>query len=135
MSRALHVLFAWLPSASYMAVIWVLSSSPLPITLDDFPLKDKAAHFLEYAVLGLLNAYALSRTFAGLATGRALAYAALLTATFGWIDEMHQAFVPGRNADTLDVLADALGAIAGALVFSALARRLRRGAEPPPVTR
>jgi VanZ family protein len=130
MSGTLKVVLAWLPAVAYMAGIWILSSSPLPIALDDFPLKDKAAHFLEYAVLGLLNAHAIARTWPQLHGRRALVCAALLTAVFGWADEMHQAFVPGRNADTLDLLADALGACAGALVFGAHQRRLAR-ARPP----
>ncbi len=98
----------------YMAAIFALSS--LPGSAAGIPPPwDKLAHFLEYAVLGFLL---------GRGTGQfdlALAIAAL----YGLSDELHQAFVPGREASILDWLADALGAAFGA----ALSRR-PAGASP-----
>jgi len=38
----------------------------------------------------------------------------LIAAAYGATDELHQYFVPGRQADVADLLADAIGAIAAA---------------------
>ncbi|MDH3980911.1 MAG: VanZ family protein, partial [Gammaproteobacteria bacterium] len=47
-----------------------------------------------------------------------------LTALYGVLDEFHQSFVPGRNADVLDVLADASGALLGAGLLFFTVRKL-----------
>ncbi len=38
-------------------------------------------------------------------------------------DEFHQSFIPGRNADPWDVLADFAGIVVGLMVIFALQRR------------
>ncbi len=87
----------------YMAAIFALSSLPgnevgLPSPLD------KLAHLVEYALLGFLL---------GRGTGRA-ALAFAVAALYGATDELHQAFVPGREASLFDWFADVLGAALGA---------------------
>jgi VanZ family protein len=44
--------------------------------------------------------------------------------TWGFLDELHQAFVPSRNADSADLAADAIGAVIGVAIY-ALIRRMR----------
>jgi VanZ family protein len=44
---------------------------------------------------------------------------------YGALDELHQIFVPGRFADTLDWMADGLGTIAGVLIVYYLINRLK----------
>lgn len=86
-----------------MAVIWFLSSSadtpgpPLAHPLDWI------AHFLAYLALG----YSLGR-----ATGRP-GLALSLAVWWGALDEVHQAFVPGRDAGVQDWLFDLAGASVG----------------------
>ncbi len=87
---------------------------------------DKSLHGLLYAGLGAL----LARAFAG-GVGRAvtpaIALSAMAIATiYGVSDEFHQWFVPNRQPDAFDVVADAIGAAAasGLLV---LWSRLHRG--------
>jgi VanZ family protein len=46
---------------------------------------------------------------------------------WGYLDEVHQAFVPGRTADAWDLFADFLGSIAGAAIYS-LANARKRSA-------
>ena len=89
----------------YMAAIFALSS--LPGSEVGIPAPwDKLAHFTEYALLGFLL---------GRGTGNVpLAFA--LAALYGVSDEVHQAFVPGREASVFDWLADAAGALIGALL-------------------
>ena len=56
------------------------------------------------------------------------ALAIMLTTLWGITDEIHQAYVPGRNSDVQDVLADALGAVLGAGFYLILRTQLQRGA-------
>lgn len=86
-----------------MGAVWYLSSqSKLPGPALVHPL-DWAAHFLTYLALG----FSLGR-----ATGRP-GLALVVTAWFGALDEVHQAFVPGREAGVQDWIFDALGAYLG----------------------
>ncbi|MBN1656275.1 MAG: VanZ family protein [Deltaproteobacteria bacterium] len=101
-----------------MALIWILSSISLQIpVVASLPFKDKGIHFIEYAVLGALNTFALTRTFPASRKIYVLLLAIFLTVTWGVLDEIHQAFVPGRTSASDDVLADSLGAVCGALLF------------------
>lgn len=87
-----------------MGVIWLLSSGaktpgpPLPHPLD------WAAHFLAYLALGFCL---------GKATGRPQ-IAWVLAAWFGALDEVHQAFVPPREAGIVDWIFDLSGSLLGA---------------------
>ncbi|HJK90044.1 MAG TPA: VanZ family protein [Polyangiaceae bacterium LLY-WYZ-15_(1-7)] len=105
----------WLPAFAYMALIFAVSSiAVVAPMIDSFPLKDKGVHFLEYAVLGFLCAHAALRTWPDRAPLRTLALGAFLATAWGLSDELHQAFVPGRSAEVADLVADAIGALAGA---------------------
>lgn len=68
----------------------------------------KLAHFAEFAVLGGLLYRWLRHSPAALAAG--LAYAAT--------DELHQAFVRGRQGSPLDWLVDAAGVAVGVLLIA-----------------
>lgn len=86
-----------------MAAIWWLSSQsqiPGPALRHPF---DWIAHALTYLAL----AYSLGRATASSAT------AFLIAVWFGAFDEVHQAFVPGRDAGVTDWLFDLLGALLG----------------------
>ena len=121
-----RVAIGWLPAAAYMGLIWTLSSMPIALPLGSIPFKDKGVHVVEYGVLAALYAYAIYRTWPLQSWLRTLLFAALLTFVWGYLDELHQAFVPGRNSDAMDLLADSIGALAGSAGFIAFAR-LRRG--------
>ena len=136
MSSAVRRLKPWLPAIAYMALIALLSSqSGHAIELDHVPLRDKGVHFVEYAVLAMLIARALAVPHLAsgeLSAGRRAkiaAWAIALTTLWGYLDEVHQAFVPGRTADAWDLVADFLGAIAGTAIYSlAIARKRSSGA-------
>jgi len=80
------------------------------------------AHFLEYAVLGVLVAGALRVDHA---QSRSAVLGVTLASLYAITDEFHQAFVPGRVPDPLDWGTDTLGALCGVVVML-LASRLRR---------
>ena len=106
---AQRVVSLWLPVAAWAALIFVLSSIPsLSTGLGTWDLVvRKAAHVTEYAILGALLVRALDRPAA--AAALAVAYAAT--------DELHQHFVPGRTGAVVDVLIDAVGVIAGLVLY------------------
>lgn len=127
----MHIVFAWAPAVLYMAVIWLISAMRIDNdAIELFPLKDKGIHFVEYTVLGVLVAHACVRTFKHRGTLRPLVVAVLVTAAWGLLDEMHQAYVPGREADPIDLLADVAGAITGAALWYAW--RMRGSRRPSP---
>jgi VanZ family protein len=89
-----------------------------------------AAHTTEYMALAALWAWALWPTL----RPRALAVAAVISLVYALTDEWHQSFVPGRDADPLDVAADAFGIALALTVITAVRNRrtARRALEPPP---
>jgi VanZ family protein len=112
----------WLPSLAYMALIFVLSSLPLTVPVGMVPFRDKGVHFIEYGVLGWLNARAMLRSRFELSRRAALGVAFVVTAAWGLLDEIHQAFVPSRFSDWRDVLADWIGAALAILLVQLLQR-------------
>ncbi|WP_259315903.1 VanZ family protein [Capillimicrobium parvum] len=117
MTRVLRIA----PPVALMALIWYLSSQP-----DVGPdlgawarLATSAVHFGQFAVLFALWWWALDR--------RALP-AALITLAWAGLDEIHQSWVPRRDADPIDFAVDAAGILAAWLVLrAATARSERRG--------
>lgn len=108
----------WAASLLLLAVVWVSGSSAAPLGLSLRHPFDWLGHLLAYLVLG----YALGR-----ATGRT-GLALALAAWVGAADEVHQAFVAGREAGIQDWLWSLLGAWLG----TRLSRRLssRPGSRP-----
>src|ERR1700750_308480 len=104
-----RIALVWLPAVAYMGLIWLLSSQPLRISLNAFPFKDKGAHMLEYSMLGGLAARAVFGTWPAIGLLRASLSGFALAVGWGFLDELHQAFVPSRNADSIDLAADAAG--------------------------
>jgi VanZ family protein len=93
-----------------MALIFFLSAQA------DFPhpaagwmdlLISSAAHVFLFGVLALLLAWALAPYRWGAGS------AFVITALYAMSDEFHQAFVPGRHPDPLDLACDLLGAALG----------------------
>ena len=115
MSRKLTL--AWLPAASYMLLIWILSSIPTAFRFEFVPFKDKGVHFIEYGVLAALLAHAMRGTWPDWRWVKIFLAAWSVAAFWGLLDEIHQAFVPGRVSEVRDVLADTLGGFLGAVIY------------------
>jgi VanZ family protein len=73
-----------------------------------------------FAVLAWLLAWAFGGRRRTLLTSFAFAL------LYGVSDELHQAFVPGRHPDPLDLLCDAAGAATALAGWAALRQRVRR---------
>lgn len=108
---------------AWAALIYYLSDQPgtdLPLA---FPGQDKLLHLLAYGVLGFLALGTRQLSASGYRITDYWKVAAVAT-LYGVLDEFHQSFVPGRNADVLDVLADAGGALLGAGLLFLTVRKL-----------
>jgi VanZ family protein len=115
----IQVLWYWMPVALYAGTIFYLSAQSHPE--DQLPLfllrdvSDKVLHAVEYGILSLL-CYRAFRRAAGPAVARQAVMLAILTASaYGLTDEVHQAFVPLREASWQDWLADTIGATVAAV--------------------
>ena len=100
----------WIPVLLYCGIIVYLSSQSYPsrhLPSFLFGLSDKLVHGVEYGILGILLYRAFHLTTPTIAS---ISLAVGCAVTFGISDEVHQWFVPHRQADTWDVVADALGA-------------------------
>jgi len=75
----------------------------------------KAAHFTEYAVLGISILYATYSFYKK--KWLSVPLSLLLSAVYASTDEIHQYFVPGRYGTPSDVLIDSCGALTGIIVI------------------
>lgn len=98
-----------------MAFIFALSSQSSLPSLYEFTGADKLIHVVAYAPLGLLIAFALSRS---VPKGNLLFLTSILALFYGLTDEFHHYFVPGRSASGLDLMADGFGALIGGSIFT-----------------
>ena len=81
--------------------------------------SDKVAHFLMYGTGGALAAWAGRKQ----GSVRAAWIAVTMVILTGVADEIHQATVPSRDSDIMDLAADAAGAL---LLFLTVDRLLKR---------
>lgn len=100
---------------AWAALIFAMSAIPdLGTGLGGWDLVlRKLAHAAEYAVLGALLLRAVGREVP----------AAVLGIAYAVTDEIHQAFVSGRQGRPLDVLIDAGGVLLGVYLFGRASRR------------
>ncbi len=100
----------WFATAGYMAFIYFLSSRHFPVP-HFFPANfDKLAHILIYIPLAFFFFISLSKT--GL-NKYVFLISFMLAGIYGITDELHQYFVPGREAAAGDAVADFFGAFLG----------------------
>ncbi len=117
---------------AYCALIYKLSAQPTLPVPGLFLHQDKLIHAMAYAIMGLLSFNYCRYIFKTL--GATAAASLVFCTLYGISDEWHQAFVPGRDASLLDVLAD----IAGACLAIQIARHFQTvkaaqlSAKPPP---
>ncbi|MEK4027732.1 MULTISPECIES: VanZ family protein [Bacillaceae] len=98
----------------YMAAVWMMSSMPdnviieLPQSEVDRFFKE-SLHLIEFAILYslIVNAFLAHGRF----TSTVHLAAALIACFYGFIDEIHQAFVPSRSATVIDAVKDVTGVL------------------------
>ncbi|MFH1287257.1 MAG: VanZ family protein [bacterium] len=92
----------------YLSLIFYISSLSMPVKLPAFPGFDKIIHFLEFGLVGYLVYNSIYDNFKEKTEFFSISFSIF----YGGLDEIHQYFVPGRNCDWTDFLADSLGIIA-----------------------
>lgn len=100
----------WAPVVLYMAAIFYVSSLPQPPMP---PGPDKPWHTLAYFGFALVTVRASAGGLPRRIDARTAGLAIVLAVTYAVTDEIHQWFVPGRSADVRDLIADAIGVLAG----------------------
>ncbi len=112
----------------WFAVLWLLSSftlgTKLAVPVDNF---DKVEHFgYFFGGSGLLCAYLFRRNPDHPNWKAIIGGVIVAIALTGCLDEYHQTFTPGRSGnDPYDLLADVLGATAGAFTFKRIHHRFK----------
>jgi len=99
----------WLITVGYMGTIFYLSS--MTFSLPTLPSNsDKVIHLAIYIPLGFLLYLSFERS--GLKK-YLFAFSVVMAGIYGITDEIHQSFVPGRDASAGDAVADFIGAFVG----------------------
>jgi VanZ family protein len=111
-----HPRLAWMLWCGYAGMIFYVSSQQLGPELDLLPPNtDKLLHAAEYAVFGVLTYHALGASYHPWRNRRLhLVVAIAIGLAYGITDEFHQSFVPTRDSDPRDVVADTIGTAIGA---------------------
>jgi VanZ family protein len=109
----------WFCTITYMILIFYLSSRQ-HIPLPDVWNADKLLHLMAYVPMSFmlyvsLKVSGLRRYIAALAF--------LISVLYGVSDELHQALVPGRTPDVLDLAADTIGSIFGVVIAGYISGR------------
>lgn len=94
-------------------VILFIQSSFGQIEIPDFNISwfDKILHFVVFGILGILTARGFKHSSNQLLKQNFFRLGILASVIYGMTDEIHQHWVPGRDASSLDLLADILGII------------------------
>jgi len=109
----------WLPVYLYAGLIFIYSAQSSVAFAPEILYGDKLLHFVEYAILGYLIARAAKNSSSLKMRAHFRIFAVSLASLYGLSDEFHQYFVPGREVEILDVLADAAGAVFGQMFLRA----------------
>ena len=109
-----RILSLWAPPAAAALAIFLASSIPTPVQIPMPGIGDKFIHFGVYATSAFLLQRAMT---ASGSNSKIWLITAAIVGCYGISDEIHQLFVPGRFFEIWDILADFLGATAGALIY------------------
>jgi VanZ family protein len=107
-----------LPFLAYACLIFAVSSIPrLPMAEIGIPGIDKIVHGLEYLFFFLLSMRAFRNQPFKLQDNKLLILSFSISIIYAIFDEIHQSYIPGRQADVLDLIADLAGIAVGALLY------------------
>jgi len=107
----------WFPVILYSGIIFYVSSMPdvkTPLQGIQF---DKFLHILVYVPFGFLLARGICNARGSVSRGMLLGTVLMVSFLYGLSDEIHQSFVPGRNAGIIDIIADTVGSVAGGYIY------------------
>lgn len=105
-----------MPLVLYWIVLLIATSLPGP-DVPDLGVSDKLEHFSAYCVLAFfLNLTLRFQDRYKWLKSKAAAAAVLIASVYAALDEIHQLFIPSRDCDIKDWIADTLGAILGIII-------------------
>ena len=112
-----------LPLVGVMSLIFYLSHLPGEnLHLPEIVNVDKALHCLAYATLGVASIFSLAPHWRR-SHPRLLAVSVpLFCLLYGFSDEFHQSFIPGRSVSGADLVADFAGGLLAVFVSAAWQR-------------
>jgi VanZ family protein len=116
--KFVKITWYWMPPFIWAAFIYFLSSrtaEQMP-QISFLPFIDKAAHTLEYGVLGFLTARAFLFQASKKKYIQLSFIAFILCVAYGYADELHQKSSAGRSFEWFDLIADASGALGGIII-------------------
>ncbi|MCI6441919.1 VanZ family protein [Treponema sp.] len=111
----------WIPTVIIISISWYLSSREHVEHMPSFWNADKAVHFFCFGGLCFWISFACRTK-----TISRIWIPVFITSFYGFIDEIHQSFVPGRSCSVFDWIADTSGAIFGAVLFVFMAAKLSK---------
>ena len=116
-TRLKNFLYYWFPVILYCLAIYIQSDLPSMEHIPSFEFSDKVLHFLAYFVMGVLF-YRAYQTLRLKGDPRMLILLSMVSASlYGISDEIHQYYVPFRDASIYDVFANILGAVCGVYLY------------------
>lgn len=120
--RMKKILF-FTPAVLYYTLIFYISSLSIK-GLTEISFFDKGAHLMEFALLGFLLSLGF---FLGFGFSVRVKSVLILASgiLLGFLDELHQYFIPGRSFEVLDMVADSIGVLIGLVAFFYLSRTNR----------
>jgi len=120
-----NLLKYWFPLITVLTLIFIGSSLPGQLLAQEplLPtLPSTLEHMAEFFILGVFMYRALETTKVGRFS---LELSLLLGSLYGFTDELHQLFVPGRVCSVFDLVFDVIGCVIGVLLMR-LVTSLRR---------
>lgn len=115
-----------LPLIIYWIILFILTSLPTGLAIETHNVSDKLLHFGAYGLLsGLIYLNMYFQNKFNYLNKYPAALTVLLASAYGFLDEIHQMFVPGRSAEFLDWVADLSGSILAVLITAYLIKKLK----------
>ena len=105
----------------YAGLIFGLSAYPLPRRIHFVCSSDKIVHIIEYGIMASLIYLALNNF--KIRRYKLFLLTFIITFLYGFSDEFHQYFVPGRTVDLFDVMANGIGAFCFPLAIRKISRQ------------
>jgi len=119
------VWLVYIPLVVYWLILFTATTLPVE-RLPSVGFTDKVNHFIAYFILtALVNLTLIYQRKSRLLFEKAPIATIVICLFYGALDEVHQLFVPGRSAETLDWVADASGTFIGVLIVYFLINRFK----------
>lgn len=112
---------------AWMGILFWMSHQPSIDAPMLFVGQDKVFHAGIYGILGIFVLGTMPRPVEGY-TSRQIRASVIIPSLYGISDEIHQSFVPGRNPDVWDWVADTTGALLAVLLLARLSQAFSRRA-------